>query len=144
MRIELRHGLVVFADDGLFADSAPAESRAREDSSEESSRQHEPSRSGIPASNPTPREESSEESPRRQEASRTGAPSPKPTPREESSEESLRQEFSPEEVAEVFTVDRWIQRNAGRLELLFVDGEFASPLPRVIAGRSPGNRTNST
>ena len=63
-------------------------------------------------------------------------PPAKPTPREESSEESLRREFSAEEVAEVLAVDRWIQRNAGRLEVLFVDGEFASALPRITAGRS--------
>jgi hypothetical protein len=37
----------------------------------------------------------------------------------------------------VLTVDRWIKRNADNVQLLFVDGEFASPLPRITAGRSP-------
>jgi DNA polymerase III subunit epsilon len=76
-RMELRHGLVVLADD-----PPPEELRAREDSSEE----------------------------------------------------SPRREFSAAEVAEVLTVDRWITRNAARLTVLVVDGEFASALPRITAG----------
>jgi DNA polymerase-3 subunit epsilon len=143
LRVELRHGLVVFAEDALLAESSYAEPRRSEDSSEESSGRREVSRTDTPSAKPTPREESSEESPRR-EVSRTGTPPPKATPREESSEESLRREFSAEEVAEVLAVDRWMQRNAGRVQVLFVDGEFASPLPRITAGRNPATSASAT
>jgi DNA polymerase-3 subunit epsilon len=137
LRVELRHGLVVFAEDGLLDGSSFTDSRCSEDSSKESARRRELPQTVTPPPKPTPREESSEESLRRGKVSRTGTPPPKTTAREESSEESLRREFSAEEVAEVLAVDRWIQRNAGRFELLFVDGEFASPLPRITAGRAP-------
>jgi DNA polymerase-3 subunit epsilon len=142
LRIEVRYGLVEFDEDAVAHEPLLTASPRLEDSSEESSGR-EASRTATPPPKPTPREESSEESPRRQEASRTVTPSTKPTPREESSEESPRREFSAEEVAEVLAVDRWIQRNAGRLQLLSVDGEFASPLPRITAGRSPANPANS-
>jgi DNA polymerase-3 subunit epsilon len=136
LRVELRHGLVVFDEDGLLPAPAAGHTNACEDSSEESLRRREPPPIGTPPPKPTPREESSEESLGRREPSPTGTPPPKPTPREESSEESLQREFSAEEVAEVLTVDRWIRRNASRLEVLLVDGEFASPLPRITAARS--------
>jgi DNA polymerase-3 subunit epsilon len=55
--------------------------------------------------------------------------------REDSSEESPRRGYAAQEVAEVLAVDRWLRRNAGRLEILFVDGELASPLPRITDGR---------
>src|SRR5262245_5127016 len=142
LRVELRFGLVVLDDDGGLTESL-AESHTRGDSSEESPRRREAGRTGTPSPKPTRCEESSEESPRRREVSRTGTPPLKPTPREESSEESLRREFSAEEVAEVLAVDRWIQRNAGAVQLLAVEGEFASPLPRITAGRSPANAANS-
>jgi DNA polymerase-3 subunit epsilon len=90
-RVELRYGLVVFAEDAVLADSVPTESPACEDSSEESS----------------------------------------------------RAEFSAEEVAEVLAVDRWLRRNAGRLEILSVDGELASPLPRLMSVRAPADPANS-
>ncbi len=41
------------------------------------------------------------------------------------------------DVAEILTVDRWFSRNAGRLEAAVVDGELASPLPRIATQRAP-------
>ena len=40
------------------------------------------------------------------------------------------------DIAEILTVDRWVARNAGRLRLAVVDGELASALPRIVAGRT--------
>jgi len=42
------------------------------------------------------------------------------------------------DVAEILTVDRWVARNAGRVRIAVVDGELASPLPRILTGRNPG------
>jgi len=41
------------------------------------------------------------------------------------------------DVAEILTVDRWMSRNAQRLRPAVVDGELASPLPRIVSGREP-------
>jgi hypothetical protein len=147
LRVDLRYGLVVFGEESLLPERAGHPANAFDDSSKDSSEQarrgREPSPTGTPPPKPTPREESSEESPRRREPSRNGTPALKPTPREESSEESLRREFSAEEVAEVLAVDRWIRRNAGRLEVLFVDGELASALPRITAGRAAADSSTA-
>jgi DNA polymerase-3 subunit epsilon len=39
-----------------------------------------------------------------------------------------------DDIAEILTVDRWVSRNAGRLQVARVEGELASALPRIIAG----------
>jgi DNA polymerase III subunit epsilon len=142
LRVELRHGLVVFGEDGVLGESTLTESPAREDSSGDSPRRGEVSRTGTTLPKPTPREESPEDS-LRAHMPPSGTPPRKTPRREESSEESLRREFSAEEVAEVLAVDRWIHRNAGRLHLLLVDGELASPLPRITAGHGPAVPANS-
>jgi DNA polymerase III subunit epsilon len=41
------------------------------------------------------------------------------------------------DVAEILTVDRWLRSHAERLSIAAVDGELASSLPRIVAGREP-------
>ena len=41
------------------------------------------------------------------------------------------------DVAEILTVDRWVARNGARVHIAVVDGELASPLPRIDPARKP-------
>lgn len=47
------------------------------------------------------------------------------------------------DVAEIFIVDRWIARNAHRVQIATIAGELASELPRILAGRARGNPTKA-
>jgi DNA polymerase III subunit epsilon len=45
--------------------------------------------------------------------------------------------FTADDVAEILVVDRWINRNAGRIRLLTADGELACALPRIAVAQPP-------
>ena len=56
----------------------------------------------------------------------------------DSSEESSQRELAQGgDIAEILTVDRWLTRNADRVQLAAVDGELASQLPRIVTRRAP-------
>jgi DNA polymerase-3 subunit epsilon len=45
------------------------------------------------------------------------------------------------DIAEILLIDRWVARNAARLNIIEADGEFASALPRIVVGAEA--RTNA-
>ncbi len=69
------------------------------------------------------------------------------TRRDESSNDSSQrraeQAGAGSDIAEILVVDRWVARNAARLRPIVVEGELASALPRIVAGREAPRRPNS-
>ncbi|HEV7524455.1 MAG TPA: DEDD exonuclease domain-containing protein [Acidimicrobiia bacterium] len=57
---------------------------------------------------------------------------------EDSSEDSSQRVGRGGDIDEILTVDRWINRNAGRVRVSIVDGELASALPRIAGRYAPG------
>jgi DNA polymerase-3 subunit epsilon len=113
-RIEIRGGRVRWADEELQLGPA----------------------GGQPSK--TRREESSDESPRRrsnESSDESLSESPGERRTDESSDESpARKSVAEGDIAEILLVDRWLSRNAGRVQVHVVDGELMSALPRILAG----------
>ena len=87
----------------------------------------------LPDDDSLPRsEESSEESPTQKPWSQRSEESSEESPQRSPAAASPgRNSAAGGDVAEILVVDRWLERNASRLRILAVEGEFASALPRI-------------
>ena len=87
----------------------------------------------LPDDDSLPRsEESSEESPTQKPWSQRSEESSEESPQRSPAAASPgRNSAAGSDVAEILVVDRWLERNASRLRILAVEGEFASALPRI-------------